>query len=84
MAPPGRARSSWIRRRCPVSALSYYYRDEGRDLELAPTDYRPLPDDPAYKKALVAADRALLRLYTFVKGRTRLSDRTVDRLLRRL
>ena len=64
--------------------LLYYYRDEGRPLELTPTDYQPLPDDSAFKKAMVAADARLLRLYTFLKGRTGLSDRMMDRILRRL
>jgi len=30
----------------------------------------------------VAADGALLRLYTSLKGRTKLSDRTMDRILK--
>jgi len=64
--------------------LLYYYRDEGHALELTPTDYQPLPSDSAFKKAMVAADARLLRLYTYLKGRTGLSDRMMDRILRRL
>jgi len=36
---------------CRKHILLYYYRDAGRTLELAPTDYQPLPTDPIYKKA---------------------------------
>jgi len=67
---------------CRKHILLYYYRDEGHTLELAPTDYQPLPTDSSFKKAMVAADGALLRLYTSLKGRTKLSDRTMDRILK--
>ncbi len=72
--PPGETRKS---------ILLYYYRDEGEARELCPTDYRPLPDDPPHKKLLVAADRGLLRLYSFVKRHTGLTDGMVDRFLKR-
>ena len=72
--PPGQTRKS---------ILLYYYQDEGEPRELSPTDYRPLPDDPPHKKALVVADRALLRLYSFVKRHTGLTDGMVDRFLKR-
>ncbi|MEE9609384.1 MAG: hypothetical protein V3U03_16715 [Myxococcota bacterium] len=42
-----------------------------------------LPDDPPHKKALVVADRALLRLHSFVKRHTGLTDGTVVRFLKR-
>ena len=32
---------------------------------------------------MIAADRSLLRLYTFVKAHTKVSDRLMDRILRR-
>ena len=73
--PPGETRKH---------ILLYYYRDEGADLALTPTDYKALPSDSAFKKAMVAVDSALLRAYTYLKGRTKLSDRIVDRLLKRL
>jgi Rps23 Pro-64 3,4-dihydroxylase Tpa1-like proline 4-hydroxylase len=72
--PPGESRKS---------ILLYYYRDEGKSRRVTSTDYRPLPDDSAFKKILIAADRGLVRTYTFVKGRTGLTDRTLDRILRR-
>ena len=65
------------------SLLLYYYRDEGRELELSSTNYRPLPGDSIGRSFLIAADRMLLRLYTFVKGHTKVSDRLMDRILRR-
>jgi hypothetical protein len=71
--PPGESRKH---------ILLYYYRDEGHPLALASTDYRPRPTDSRFKKAMVAADAAALRLYTAVKGRTGLSDRIMDRILR--
>jgi len=64
--------------------LLYYYRDEGRELQLSSTDYRPLPGASWSEKLLVAADRLALRLYTLVKGHSGLSDQTVDRFLKRL
>jgi hypothetical protein len=72
--PPGRNRKS---------LLLYYYRDEGHELDLSSTDYQPLPDDSATRRLLIAADRLALRIYTFIKGRTKISDRLMDRLLRR-
>lgn len=69
---------------CRRHILLYYYRDEGHDLELRPTDYRARPGDGLWKRGLVAADGAMLRLYTFLKGRTRLTDRAIDRILKHL
>ena len=66
------------------SLLLYYYRDEGQELALSSTNYRPLPGDSLARRILIAADRVLLRLYTFVKGHTKISDRLMDRILRRL
>lgn len=65
------------------SLLLYYYRDEGKELELSSTNYRPLPGDSLARRLLITADRMLLRLYTFVKGHTKISDRLMDRILRR-
>ena len=72
--PPGVSRKS---------LLLYYYRDEGQPLDLSSTDYQALPGDSVARRFLIAADRTLLRLYTFVKGRTKVSDRLMDRILRR-
>jgi Rps23 Pro-64 3,4-dihydroxylase Tpa1-like proline 4-hydroxylase len=76
------------RLRCPdgdsrKSLAIYYYRDEGVPGQLASTNYRPLPTDSPLKKVLIAADRGLLAAYTWVKGRTGLSDKVLTRLLKR-
>jgi hypothetical protein len=65
------------------SLLLYYYRDEGHDLALSSTNYQPLPEDSAARAAMIAMDRFALRVYTWVKGHTKISDRLLDRLLRR-
>jgi Rps23 Pro-64 3,4-dihydroxylase Tpa1-like proline 4-hydroxylase len=74
VCPEGRSRKS---------LLLYYYRDEGHELDLSSTDYQPLPNDSLSRRLLIAADRMALRIYTFIKGRTKVSDRLMDRLLRR-
>lgn len=65
------------------SIAFYYFRDEGRPLNLSPTEYRGRPDDSLLEKALICADRGLLRLYSFVKRYTPLDDRLVSRILKR-
>ncbi|MDJ0949917.1 MAG: 2OG-Fe(II) oxygenase family protein [Alphaproteobacteria bacterium] len=65
------------------SVALYYFRNEGSVRELSPTNYQPLPDDPPVKKALVAADRTLLRAYSWMKRYTGLTDGAIDRFLRR-
>lgn len=65
------------------SLLVYYYRDEGKALGLSSTNYQPLPGDRTPRRMMIAADRRLLRLYTFVKAHTKVSDRLMDRILRR-
>lgn len=71
--------------RCPetVSRKSfscYYYTDEKRFLRLTPTNYRPLPGDPLWKKCLITLDRFALRTYSLLKRHSILTDRTVSRL----
>lgn len=72
--PPGESRKS---------IALYYFRDEGSTRHLTPTDYRPLPEDPAMKKALVAADRNALKLYSLIKRYTGVTDNTLSRFLKR-
>ena len=66
------------------SLLLYYYRDEGRELKISSTNYRPLPEDSPFRRWMIAGDRILLRLYTLAKSHTKISDRLMDRILRRL
>jgi Rps23 Pro-64 3,4-dihydroxylase Tpa1-like proline 4-hydroxylase len=73
--PPGHNRKS---------LLLYYYRDEGHELKLSSTNYRPLPQDSWLRRWMIAGDRVLLRVYTLVKGHTKISDKLMDRILRRL
>lgn len=65
------------------SLALYYFRDEGSALKLAPTHYRARPEDPWWKHALVAADVAVLRGYSFLKRYTPINDRLISRILRR-
>lgn len=73
---------------CPAgvdrkSLALYYYRDEGRSLDLQPTSYRPISGDPLYKRWLIAADGVLLRTYSLIKRYTGLTDSAVSRILKR-
>lgn len=65
------------------SLALYYFRDEGIAQKLVPTNYRARPEDSAPKHALVAADRWLLRTYSFLKRYTPLNDATVSKILKR-
>lgn len=71
--PPGETRKH---------ILLYDYRDEGHPLAIASTEYRARPQDSLGKKAMIGLDAAVLRLYTAIKGRTGISDRMLDRILR--
>ena len=53
-------------------------------LKLSSTNYQPLPGDPPLRRLMIGIDRVLLRLYTLVKGHTKISDRLMDRLLKHL
>lgn len=64
------------------SLALYYFRDEGRVLNLSSTDYRGRRDDPLHRKALIRVDRGLLRLYAFLKRHTPIDDRFVSRILK--
>jgi Rps23 Pro-64 3,4-dihydroxylase Tpa1-like proline 4-hydroxylase len=65
------------------SLALYYFRDEGEAQQLESTLYRGRPGDPLYKKALIRADRALLRVYSFLKRYTPIDDELVSRILKR-
>lgn len=72
--PPGESRKS---------IAIYYYCDAGVPGKIEPTDYQPLPTDSRMKRALIRADRGLLALYTYIKGRSGISDETLSRFLKR-
>ena len=66
------------------SIALYYFRDEGRELELSSTNYRAQPGDSLRRRALIRLDRGLLHLYAFLKRYTPIDDRFVTRILKRL
>ena len=65
------------------SLALYYFRDEHKTLQLEPTHYRARPNESLLKHALVAADRAVLRAYSFLKRYTPINDRLVSRVMKR-
>ncbi len=72
---------------CPAgtarkSLALYYYTAEAKVVARS-TNYRARPGESMARRALVAADRNLLRAYTVAKERFGLSDRLVSRLLKR-
>lgn len=73
--------------RCPEgrtrkSLALYYFRDEGRVCKLESTNYRPRPQDRLHERALIAADRMLLRVYAFLKRYGGLADDTAAKFLK--
>jgi hypothetical protein len=63
------------------SLALYYYTKEAQVVAKS-TNYRARPGEPAVRRALIAADRTALHLYTVVKERLGLSDRVVSRMLK--
>lgn len=63
--------------------LLYYYIDEGHVLGFSATNYRATPNAGFIERFLIAADRTALRIYTFVKRRSKLGDDTISRFLKR-
>lgn len=64
------------------SLALYYFRDEGKAQNLAPTNYRARRQDSNLKHGLIAVDRWILRAYSFLKRYTPLSDTLVNRILK--
>ncbi|MCH2173104.1 2OG-Fe(II) oxygenase [Myxococcota bacterium] len=74
---------------CPESVerksiALYYFRQEASAQPLTSTDYRSLPGSSLRERLLVAADRTALRLYSFIRRHTKLSDGIISRFLKRL
>ena len=72
---------------CPAgqsrkSLALYYFRDERIPQKLVPTNYRARPDESLAKHALVAADRMLVRGYSFLKRYTPLGDKVISKFLK--
>ena len=72
--PPGMSRKS---------IALYYFRDEGRDCRLQPTNYQPVPADSSGRRFMIAADRLLLRGYSALKRRGWLTDSMIEKILKR-
>jgi Rps23 Pro-64 3,4-dihydroxylase Tpa1-like proline 4-hydroxylase len=63
--------------------LLYYYVDAGHELGFSSTDYRATPGTGWTERFMIAADRLLLRVYTFIKRRSKLRDDTISWFLKR-
>jgi Rps23 Pro-64 3,4-dihydroxylase Tpa1-like proline 4-hydroxylase len=63
------------------SLALYYYRDEGRVLQLEPTNYRATPNDRWSKRLLIKLDKKLLNTYSYLKRKGSIDDRLVSRIL---
>ncbi|OGR87053.1 MAG: hypothetical protein A3J74_07020 [Elusimicrobia bacterium RIFCSPHIGHO2_02_FULL_57_9] len=63
------------------SIAFYYYTQEGRNCALSPTFYQYLPTDPLWKKGLIVADRFALRVYSFLKRYSLVSDGLISKIL---
>jgi len=73
---------------CPAdvsrkSLALYYFSDAGVPLKLKPTYYMAKPDESVAKHVLVAFDRWLVRVYSFLKRYTPLNDRIISKFLRK-
>jgi Rps23 Pro-64 3,4-dihydroxylase Tpa1-like proline 4-hydroxylase len=63
--------------------LLYYYTDEHHNLAFSSTDYRAIPGAGLWERAMIVADRIVLRAYTFLKQHSQLGDELVSRILKR-
>ena len=71
--PPGDARRS---------LALYYFQESAQALELSPTRYLPRPEDPRTVRWLIAADTALLNLYSWMRRHLGVRDGTIARILK--
>ena len=73
--------------RCPEGesrksvALYYYTLEPGRHVKARSTNYRSRPEDGAFKKALIWADKEVLDLYSRAKARFGFSDEFASKIL---
>ncbi len=65
------------------SIALYYFRDEGTKQVLSSTNYRARPEDSVIKRALITVDRQAVRVYSFLKRYTKLSDGVISRFTKR-
>ena len=61
----------------------YYFRNEGTKQTLSPTNYQATPDDSAARRALIAADRTAVRVYSVIKRYTGIGDGFISRFMKK-
>jgi Rps23 Pro-64 3,4-dihydroxylase Tpa1-like proline 4-hydroxylase len=64
------------------SLAFYYYRDEHKPCSLTPTYYQYLPNDSLWRKGLIVGDRFALRVYSYLKRYSLMSDKVVSKVTR--
>lgn len=64
-------------------ALYYFTVEKSKPLSRS-TEYKPDPNDPALKKAMVFADKWVLRVFDKVKRTFGISDETIGKILKKL
>jgi Rps23 Pro-64 3,4-dihydroxylase Tpa1-like proline 4-hydroxylase len=64
------------------SLALYYFRDYQAPRELQPTAYHALPEDSLAKRLLIAADTALIKIYSMLRRHAGVRDSLVSRILR--
>ncbi len=62
-------------------SIALYYFTEGEPVDVRSTEYRARPSDSRTKRALIWADKMLLRAYDRVKRITGMDDRVASRVL---
>lgn len=74
MCPEGETRKS----------IALYYFTESEGAVDQSTYYKSLPDDSVLRRLFIAADNILLKIYSVLKRRLKLSDQTVSKVLKLL
>ena len=71
---------------CPENeyrkSLAVYYYQNNPEASVKSTNYRSRPNDPAYKKALIAADRNLVSIYSFLKKNFKFNNKLGSNFLK--
>jgi 2OG-Fe(II) oxygenase superfamily len=73
--------------RCPEGesrkslALYYYTEEDGPEVKMRSTDYRPRPQDGALKSSLIWLDKKAVDLYSRAKARFGFSDELASKIL---
>ncbi len=73
LCPPDRSRKS---------LALYYFKDEQKNCAITSTNYRPRPQDTPAQRALIAADRGILRMYSYWKRYFGVSESKLTKILK--